>query len=94
MKRSRWSKGLPTNTSKGSNGVISVWLVITEKQLEDRGTKVKAPLGARGFEDPDLGNFAKSSPMCGRGSWRMVCIIACMKSWRPGTIDITTAFLH
>ena len=86
-------QGLPTNTSKGSSGVISVRGFIDGKQLNNGGKKVKARLRAHGFEEPYLENFPKASPTCGGGSWRMLCIISCMKSWRPGMIDIITAVL-
>ena len=74
--------------------------VFTEKSPEDgvdpigKGLKAKARIVIKGFMDPDKANLATDSPTMRRELLRVLSFISAQNGWRPGKIDIKTAFLN
>ena len=75
---------------KGQDAVTTRWVYT----LKDGGSKAKARLVARGFQDKDIDLLDTSSPTCSKTNVRMALVIASSMGWTPNSIDISTAFLQ
>ena len=72
---------------------ISVRWVCSVKQT-DKGSKPKALLVARGFEEDDLNTFEKKSPIAPKYTSRTLLSTIIINNWNLKSIDIKTAFLQ
>ena len=77
---------------EGQDTISTRWIV-TEKANKE-GTRIKARLVARGFEEELQSDVTTESPTCGKEALRLALAAIQMKGWICHTIDIKSAFLQ
>lgn len=88
-----WKKyGVYHEVADDGQFAISTRWVMTQKEDENGGSKVKARLVARGFEEPVKSQA--DSPTAGRDTLRLFLGLCSSLNWKCNTIDIRAAFLQ
>ena len=77
----------------GQQAISTRW-GYTYKPLPDGGSKPKARLVARGYEDRDIHLLDTSSPTCTKANFRLALALSRTFGWVPHDIDVKTAILQ
>lgn len=72
---------------------ISTRWVCTLKEILT-GLVLKARLVARGFEELNVSELQKDSPICASESLQLLVAVICQKQWTLHSMDIKSAFLQ
>ena len=66
---------------------------MTWKKQDDGTQKAKARLVLLGYQDPDLGEYQRSSPTLTRTARHLILAVAAQERWRLFSLDAKNAFL-